>query len=232
MAKFDRDERFTVLNEYPHSVGFPVVIGEMIMLEPARDGIPSMTIVRFDDILLAHTKSNIIHNGTVFFEPEVQSSIYAELRIDDWKNIWHRDDIKHILLNPTAETLQQIVSIKDAALFDRIRGVYVGLVNAGYDVPQKTSAVIENRYHEWQDGIITSKITIVKKESDNEESQYKELENKIAQLEARLNSGSPSDDTKPEVQTPASIQSDSASAASTQGAAPAPKKRGRPAKVK
>ena len=103
MAKFDREARFTVLNEYPHTVGFPVVVGDMIMLEPARDGVPSMTIVRFDDILLAHTKSNIIRNGGVFFEPNCQKEIYDELRIEGWEKIWHRNDIKNILLNPTAD---------------------------------------------------------------------------------------------------------------------------------
>ena len=232
MAKFDREARFTVLNEYPHTVGFPVVVGDMIMLEPAHDGVPSMTIVRFDDILLAHTKSNIIRNGGVFFESEFEKEIYAELRIEGWEKIWHRNDIKNILLNPTAETLQEIVAIKDAALFDRIRGVYIGLVNAGFDIPQKTSAVIENRYHEWQDGIYTSKITIVKKDPEANDKQIQDLQEQVDQLKALINTAAPAVAPAPVLATVAETPAVVVPAAKDSDAVTQAKKRGRPPKAK
>ena len=238
----DRNKMYMVINEYPHHVGFPMSVGDMLMLEPAdmESGEPSRTLVHFEDILRAHTQGPLIKNGTVFFEKECEAEIYEELRIPNWENIWHREDIKEALLNPTIDKLQRIIDGREKSVFERIRGVYTGLDNAGYEIPRKTRDVIENRFVEWQNDLSTSKIVLKPKAADDGAADAKlaELQSKLEALEAKL--------ATPEVETPVidkpktvvtesekskSVVAEKVDKPAEDAVAPA-KKRGRPPKAK
>ena len=81
-------------------------------------------------------------------------------------------------------------------MFERIRGVYTGLDNAGYEIPRKTRDVIENRFVEWQNDLSTSKIVLKPKTADDgaADAKFAELQSKLEALEAKL--------AAPEIETP------------------------------
>ena len=223
---------YMVVNEYPHYVGFPMSVGDMLMLEPAdmESGEPSRTLVHFEDILRAHTQGSLIKTGLVFFEKECEAEIYEELRIPNRENIWHRKDIKEALLNPTIDKLQRIIDGRERSVFDRIRGVYTGLINAGYDIPRKTRDVIENRFVEWQNDMSTSKIVLKPKASDDSAAEAKlaELQSKLEELEAKLSTPKVE---QPVADKPKQVVVEKVEKAVETTVAPA-KKRGRPPKAK
>lgn len=228
----DRNKMYMVVNEYPHYVGFPMSVGDMLMLEPAdmESGEPSRTLVHFEDILRAHTQGSLIKTGLVFFEKECEAEIYEELRIPNRENIWHRKDIKEALLNPTIDKLQRIIDGRERSVFDRIRGVYTGLINAGYDIPRKTRDVIENRFVEWQNDMSTSKIVLKPKASDDSAAEAKlaELQSKLEELEAKLSTPKVE---QPVADKPKQVVVEKVEKAVETTVAPA-KKRGRPPKAK
>jgi len=239
----DRNKMYMVVNEYPHYVGFPMSVGDMLMLEPAdmETGEPSRTLVHFEDILRAHTQGSLIKTGLVFFEKECEAEIYEELRIPNWENIWHREDIKEALLNPTIDKLQRIIDGRERSVFERIRGVYTGLINAGYDVPRKTRDVIENRFVEWQNNLSTSKIVLKPKTAEDgaAEAKLAELQSKLEALEAKLSAPEVEtpvvETTKPVVtkaEEPKPVVAKKVDKPAKDTVAPTPKKRGRPPKAK
>lgn len=180
---FDRTKLYLVLNENPYSVYFPTRNGG-VMIDAARDGVPTPYQAYFDDILSANSASDIFRDGTLFFEEVEQAAIYAELRIADWESIWHNADIEKMLADPSMDDLKRIIDPKARHLFNRVRGVYVGMRNAGEEISQKARSVVDARQKELENGVTVSRIGIAPKKEVSEDVE--ELKKQVAALAAKL----------------------------------------------
>ena len=198
MSKFDKSGLYMIINEGTSPVYVPSRNGGF-MMDGAAPGRPSMVQVYFNDIVEINSSCDLFRHGHLFFEPEYEEAIYEELRIPDWKEILHNSDIEEILLHPTMEKLQKILDIKSPTYFDRIRGVYVGLKNAGGDLSQNVVKLMEQRTKEVANGIYTTKISVLPKK-DSGEAQNEAMaamQKKMDEMEAQLNSMK-KEDPKPE----------------------------------
>jgi hypothetical protein len=185
----NKNQLYMILNENNHSVFFPTKDGGF-MLDAARDGVAYTHQVYFDDIIFANSSSGLFRDGTLFFEEEFEEAIYNELRIADWKEIWHNSDIERILLDPRIEDIQRIINFKSRPVFDRVRGVFMGMLNAGEDVHPKARTAIEKRQEELERGIRVSRIGIVQKEVDTS-AEVENLKKIVADLVSKVEEQAP-----------------------------------------
>ena len=109
---------------------------------------PTTMPFTIDEIVAINSGSPVFRIGLLFFEPEYQEDIYQELRIDKWRDILRDEDIEHILLEPTVESLQKFLDIDNDAYFERVRGVLAGLKSVGADVSTNVEKVVSGRYKE------------------------------------------------------------------------------------
>ena len=217
MSKFDKSGLYMIINEGTSPVYVPSRNGGF-MMDGAAPGRPSMVQVYFNDIVEINSSCDLFRHGHLFFEPEYEEAIYEELRIPDWKEILHNSDIEEILLHPTMEKLQKILDIKSPTYFDRIRGVYVGLKNAGGELSQNVVKLMEQRTKEVSNGIYTTKISVLpKKDSGEAQSEAMvAMQKKMDEMEAKLreiDSTQPKEEPKPEPVKPKTTAKKSASTA-------------------
>lgn len=117
-----------------------------------------------EELIYLNGTTPVFRVGMLFFDKDEEEAVYDELKIHDWKNIMHNSDIEDLLLHPTYDGLMKIINITINAYFERIRGVYTGLVNSGVSINNKVSAVIQERFKEFRNGKIKSAIILSKNE--------------------------------------------------------------------
>lgn len=181
----DKTKEFLVLNYN----SFPVVVNTKYQeyIIPAADGDnPSSLPMTWDEILTINNNTRAFKNGFLVFEENVKEELYKALRIVDWESILTNEQIKEIILRPSKDGVAKLIAVTDDAYFDRIRGVYTYLRNNGYDISNRIDAVILARYKELRNGKKTSAIVLEDKTVNAEADKIKELEAKLAQLEAAL----------------------------------------------
>lgn len=155
-------------------------------IDPAEDGIPSKMAFSPFEVETINSKCNAFKSGALRFEEYEEEENYTALRITDWKSILTNDQIKDIILHPTYEGLKKIITIKNHAVFERIRGIYTGLKNdPSYDIYGSVDRVITARFKELNDGIMKSEIVI--KQSDGEDTA-KSADNELSKENTALRS--------------------------------------------
>ena len=202
-------EKINVLNYNENRVSIMVSPTENFSFEPSFDGTtPTIIPMTIDQIRYANNH-NAFRGGFLFFEKNKEKEVYESLGIHNWETILTNEDIRSIILNPTYDGLQKIISIKDGAVFERVRSAFHKLKVEGiHDISVRVVQIIDTRYKELQEKKINSSIILEKKDiptMDNEEVESLKAENKAMQeqlakmqemMEKLLNQSSSTVETK------------------------------------
>lgn len=158
-------EKISVLNYNENRVSIVVAPDKSYSFDPSDDGItPCVIPMTMDEIRYANN-SGAFKNGVLFFDSKREQDVYESLNITNWKEILKNDDIKDIILNPTYEKLIKLISIKDSAVFERVRAVYQKIRNDDtYDVSVRVEQIIKTRCKELLNRQINTSIILTKKD--------------------------------------------------------------------
>ena len=135
-----------------------------------------------DEISVINSNSQALRIGMLWPEPEFREEIYEEIRVPAWQTILTDREIRDILLSPTLDGMQKLLSIENDAYFERIRGIYMGLVNAGADISNKVATMMEARRQEFAKNQRKTKIILTPHEDKDESDK----DQRIAELEASM----------------------------------------------
>ena len=86
------------------------------------------------------------------------------------------------MLNPTLDGMQTLLSIENDAYFERIRGIYMGLINTGADISNKVATMMEARRQEFAKNQRKTKIIL----TPHEDKTASDKDQRIAELEANM----------------------------------------------
>ena len=155
----------------------------------SRDGIrPSINTLTINEIKAIYNNSELFQTGWLTFEDEEKEAVFAELRVNDWKDILSNSDIVEILTHPTADGLQKIIDIKEVTYFDRVRIELLKLIQDDAPIIAKVKDIVSVRHKELQDR--KRKSDIVVKEKDIpvviDDAKAKELEAQNIALQSQL----------------------------------------------
>ena len=208
----DKNKTYLVLNYN----GSPVAVStrhESYIIPGGSSESPSSMPLSVDEIVQINSNSNVFKMGLLWFEEEVQEELYKECRIRNWENILRDKEIEDIILHPTLEKLEKLLSIENEQYFERCYGIYIGLKNSNHSIKQNVENVMlarrkELRNRKYKTGILlTKKETSVVSEEVLKETQEQnvkltkevdELKAMVAQLlAAQQNSASATVETKP-----------------------------------
>ena len=170
--------------------------------EGSVNNVPSVFYMNFRDIEYINSRSNVIMTGGLVFDPSEQDEIYNALNLPNWKEtVLFEDTIEDMILNPTIEKMQRILSIRDIATFERIRGKLVSFINQGnVDISNRVQDLIKERFRELNCGITNSKIILQKNEklvsNTNEISELKAQLQKMQEMMAQMMSTQNSSEEK------------------------------------
>lgn len=207
----DKNKTYLVLNYN----GSPVAVStrhESYIIPGGSSESPSSMPLSVDEIVQINSNSNVFKMGLLWFEEEVQEELYKECRIRNWENILRDKEIEDIILHPTLEKLEKLLSIENEQYFERCYGIYIGLKNSNHSIKQNVENVMlarrkELRNRKYKTGILlTKKETNVVSEEALKETQEQnvkltkevdELKAMVAQLlAAQQNSASATVETK------------------------------------
>lgn len=200
----DRAQLYMVSNESKSPVCVTTKMGGLI-IPGASDDAPALMPMSVEDIIYINSTSNAFKIGLLFFEEdEYRAELYQIIKLHNWQDIMHNEDIADIILNPTIEKLQKVLDIKNQQYFERIRGIYTSLTNRGYDVSKKVTDVIKGRYKEFMRQIYTSRIELVPKEEANVKvaSEIDILKEQIAELQKLIAAQQGAEEPQPEAEQP------------------------------
>ena len=208
----DKNKTYLVLNYN----GSPVAVStrhESYIIPGGSSESPSSMPLSVDEIVQINSNSNVFKMGLLWFEEEFQEELYKECRIRNWENILRDKEIEDIILHPTLEKLEKLLSIENEQYFERCYGIYIGLKNSNHSIKQNVENVMlarrkELRNRKYKTGILlTKKETNVVSEEALKETQEQnvkltkevdELKAMVAQLlAAQQNSVSATVETKP-----------------------------------
>ncbi len=128
--------------------------------EPGNVNEPCVIPVPPEEIQYMNSVCNAFKNGVLRFRPEEQEEILNALGIKG-DSVLFIEDIDDAIINPTVENLQRMIDIKDGAQFERIRGRFYYLTNAGEDLSTKVKRLIDERYKELRAGKRNSELSVV-----------------------------------------------------------------------
>lgn len=178
-------EKINVLNYNENRVSTMVSPTENFSFEPSFDGVtPTVIPMTIDQIRYANNH-NAFRGGFLFFEKDKEKEVYETLGIHNWEEILTNKDIRDIILNPTYDGLQKIISIKDSAVFERVRAAFHKLkVEGTHDISVRVAQIIDTRYKELQEKKVNSSLVLEKKDiptANVEEVESLKAENKAMQ---------------------------------------------------
>lgn len=190
----DKTKTYLVLNYSTSPVGIRTR-NDSFVIEGGNSDEPTSMPFTLDEIIQINSGSRVFTSGLLRFEKEYEKDIYEELRIRDWQNIMTDEEIEKIIKEPTIEGLQKILDIKVEIYFERVYGVFIGLLNAGYPISQKVQNIMKARRHEFSRNIKTTKIQITPKDTQNDEiekdvdkikAQNEELKKQLAEIQTMM----------------------------------------------
>lgn len=150
---------------------------------------PGALPMTFDEIAVINSTSPAFKIGLLGFEKSVEEEMYDALCIPQWKDILTADRIEHILLNPTMDDLAKILAIENVAYFERVRGVLMGLKNAGYDVSSKVDRMIEQRRRELANHQRKTSIKLIPAEKPEQmpsKEEFDAMKEQLAAMQAMM----------------------------------------------
>ena len=158
---WDKNKTYLVLNYN----GSPVAVStrhESYIIPGGSSESPSSMPLSVDEIVQINSNSNVFKMGLLWFEEEVQEELYKECRIRNWENILRDKEIEDIILHPTLEKLERLLSIENEQYFERCYGIYIGLKNSNHSIKQNVENVMlarrkELRNRKYKTGILLTK---------------------------------------------------------------------------
>lgn len=196
--------------------GSPVAVStryDSYLIAKGSNEEPSSVPLSVDEILQINSNSPVFKIGLLWFEDEFKQELYEECRIRNWETILTNHDIENIILNPTLEGLEKLLSIENEQYFERCYGVYIGLKNSNHSIRQNVESIMLARRKELRNRKHKTGILLSKKDTENvitEEAfeaakmQNAQLANEVNELKAmvakllssRQGEAHPSEDTK------------------------------------
>ena len=154
-------------------------------LDPCYDmEIPTFATVTYAELDYFNSVSSALRNGMIVIDEAVREDVYEALHIIDTDKILFNEDIEEILIHPTREGLEKIISNTDESVFNRANGIYVGLINSGeHDISNRVTNIITMRRDEIRRGMLKTQIQLVAKD-DNIKATNEDIESVKAQNDA------------------------------------------------
>ena len=178
----DKNKTYLVLNYN----GSPVAVStrhESYIIPGGSSESPSSMPLSVDEIVQINSNSNVFKMGLLWFEEEFQEDLYKECRIRNCKDILTDSEIEDIILHPTLEKLERLLSIENEQYFERCYGIYIGLKNSNYSIKQNVENVMLTRRKELRNRKYKSGILLTKKEAPAvSEELLKETQEQNAKL--------------------------------------------------
>lgn len=178
----DKNKTYLVLNYN----GSPVAVStrhESYIIPGGSSESPSSMPLSVDEIVQINSNSNVFKMGLLWFEEEFQEDLYKECRIRNWKDILTDSEIEDIILHPTLEKLERLLSIENEQYFERCYGIYIGLKNSNHSIKQNVENVMLARRKELRNRKYKTGILLTKKEAPAvSEELLKETQEQNAKL--------------------------------------------------
>lgn len=178
-----KTKNYLVLNYSASPVGISTKYDSFLVPGGSLES-PGSLPLTFDEIAVVNSKSPVFKIGLLRFDPEYEAELYEALSVPGWKEILTEEQIQDALTNPTMESSQKILDIENDAYFERVRGVMIGLRNAGVDIPGKIERMIEQRRLELVRRQRKTEIKLVPNEPEKPAPSQKEFDDMKAQLAA------------------------------------------------
>ena len=159
---------------------------QLLLAAKNEEGVPGIAQITWSQLEWINGTSNVFKSGLVRFGDE-DDALYSILRINK-DNILFNEDIEGIILNPTMEGMQRIVSTTDLQTMTRIKGVLIQLLNANAPILKKTIDIINHRYKEVSRKQLKSEITLTPKSEFKaaDQSEVDILRLEMQQLQEKL----------------------------------------------
>lgn len=182
-----KEKTYMVLNYSANPVSISTK-DRSIIFEGGSPEAPYGIPMTANEIIAANMNGCAFKIGLLWFEPDVEEDMYTELRILNWKNILKDQEIESIIMHPSADGYEKILSIDNPMYFDRVVGVLLGLKNSFEDVPNQSKVLIDARAAEIREGKRRTEIKISKIATapSDMEKQLSEKDAQIAALEAEI----------------------------------------------
>lgn len=176
-----------VLNCDDNVVTISSLNGKGYTFEPGSVEDPCVIPIPPEEIQYMNSVCNAFKNGVLRFRPEEQSELFDALGIKG-DNVLFIEDIDDAILNPTVENLQRMIDIKDGAQFERIRGRFYRMTNAGEDLSTKVKRLIDERYKELRAGKRNSELSVVPatKPVDNVQAELEAAKSQLAEMQKQM----------------------------------------------
>lgn len=149
-----------VLNCDDNVVTISSLNGKGYTFEPGSVEEPCVIPIPPEEIMYMNSTCSAFKNGVLRFRPEEQNEIFEAIGVKG-DDVLFIEDIDDAILNPTVENLQRMIDIKDGAQFERIRGRFYRMTNAGEDLSTKVKRLIDERYKELRAGKRNSELSVV-----------------------------------------------------------------------
>ena len=178
----DKNKTYLVLNYS----GSPVAVStrhESHIIPSGNSEEPASIPLSVDEIVQINSNSPVFKIGLLWFEEEFQEELYKECRIRNWENILRDKEIEDIILHPTLEKLERLLSIENEQYFERCYGIYIGLKNSNHSIKQNVENVMLARRKELRNRKYKTGILLTKKETPAvSEEVLKETQEQNAKL--------------------------------------------------
>lgn len=176
-----------VLNCDDNVVTISSLNGKGYTFEPGSVEEPCVIPIPPEEIMYMNSTGSAFKNGVLRFRPEEQNEIFKAIGIKG-DDVLFIEDIDDAILNPTVENLQRMIDIKDSAQFERIRGRFYRMTNAGEDLSTKVKRLIDERYKELRAGKRNSELSVVPatKPVDNVKAELETAKNQLAEMQKQM----------------------------------------------
>jgi hypothetical protein len=176
-----------VLNCDDNVVTISSLNGKGYTFEPGSVEDPCVIPIPPEEIMYMNSTCSAFKNGVLRFRPEEQNEIFKAIGIKG-DDVLFIEDIDNAILNPTVENLQRMIDIKDGAQFERIRGRFYRMTNAGEDLSTKVKRLIDERYKELRAGKRNSELSVVPaaKSSTDAQAELEAAKNQIVEMQKQM----------------------------------------------
>lgn len=176
-----------VLNCDDNVVTISSLNGKGYTFEPGSVEEPCVIPIPPEEIMYMNSTCSAFKNGVLRFRPEEQNEVFKAIGVKG-DDVLFVEDIDEAILNPTVENLQRMIGIKDGAQFERIRGRFYRMTNAGEDLSTKVKRLIDERYKELRAGKRNSELSVVPatKPADNVQAELETAKNQMAEMQKQV----------------------------------------------
>lgn len=173
---------FNVLNKIQSPFSCETKIGSFVLWGGTSEH-PYRLPLTIEEIRAINNVTNAFRIGRIWFDEADAKAIYADLRIADWEDILTDEQIEDIITRLDLEGFKKILAIRDEGYFERIRGVYIGMKNAGISISSKADNIIKARHEEFRKKQRTTKIIISEQDISQNAVKPKEVDALRAEIE-------------------------------------------------